>query len=106
GSGALAHPSVTVITMPVYVPFTAVPDSTPLRGSKFAQNGAPAMEKVRGARSCLPVKSVAVGWKKYCEPPLAVVGGVPLMIGSCGEYGGGGGPFAEDCWNCSRVLIV
>jgi hypothetical protein len=39
GSDALAHPSVTEITIPLYVPFTAVPLRRPLVVLNVAHDG-------------------------------------------------------------------
>lgn len=59
GSDALAHPSVTEITIPLYVPFAAVPLRRPLVVPNVAHDGWPTMENVRVP--VFPAKSAALG---------------------------------------------
>ena len=63
-SEALAAPSATLMTMPVYVPTLAavgVPLSCPVVELKVAQAGMPVMEKDRVP----PAESEALGWNEY-----------------------------------------
>jgi hypothetical protein len=63
GSDALATPSLTVITIPEYVPTLAtagVPVSWPVDALNVAHAGLPTMEKLNR----LPEVSEAVGWKE------------------------------------------
>jgi hypothetical protein len=63
GSEALAVPSATLITMPVYVPALAadgVPESWPVLVLNVAHAGWPTIENVRVP----PAASVALGWKE------------------------------------------
>src|SRR5687768_7146170 len=63
-----------------------VPDRRPVVALNMAQLGRFAMLYV----SVLPSASVAVGWNEYATPTVAVVGGVPLMLG--GVFVGTGVP--------------
>jgi hypothetical protein len=63
GSDALAVPSLTPITMPVYVPTLAAvgaPLNLPVAGLNVAHAGLPAIEKV----SVPPAASEALGWNE------------------------------------------
>jgi hypothetical protein len=81
GSDADALPSLTLITMLPYVPTAegpGVPSSAPVFTLKVAQAGRFAIAKVSGS----VLASAAVGWNTYCVPCLAVVGGVPVIVGA------------------------
>ena len=74
-------PSVTEITMPGKLPTLpdpGVPESLPVLVLKVAQLGLFWMEKV----SVPPLGSVVVGVKLYAVPAVAVVAGVPLIVGA------------------------
>jgi hypothetical protein len=79
-SEALAVPSLTVITMPEKAPvFVApgVPESLPFVVLNVAQLGFPAIENV----SVPPRGLDAVGVNEYAVPTVAVVAGMPEMVG-------------------------
>src|ERR1700681_4052769 len=82
GRDALKVPSVTLITILekrwAAAPDGAVPESSPVRVLKFAQDGAFRMLKV----SALPSGSPAVGVNAYWPPAATVVAGVPEMVGA------------------------
>jgi hypothetical protein len=79
GSDAVEVPSVTRIVMELKVPVAVgVPARRPVAVSKVAQDGRFTMLNV--SRS--PFGSRAVGVKLYAVPTLAVVGGVPLIVGA------------------------
>src|SRR4026207_1398591 len=74
-------PSVTLITMPEFVPIWAadgVPLSRPLEASKVAHVGLPATAKL----STSPSGSLALGVNEYDWPATTVVAGWPLMSGA------------------------
>jgi hypothetical protein len=54
-----------------------VPASLPVEVLNVAHDGLLRIENVSG----LPSGSLAVGWKEYAVPTLAVLGGVPVMVG-------------------------
>jgi hypothetical protein len=79
-SAAVSCPSLTLIAMLANVPTFAaagVPWSRPVVELKVAQAGRLAMLKV----SVPPSPSLAVGVNEYAVPTVAVVGGVPEMVG-------------------------
>ena len=80
GKAAAVLPSLTLITMPEVVPASAaagVPLSCPVALLKAAQLGLLLMEKVRVP----PEGSLAVGVKEYAVPTVALVPGVPEIVG-------------------------
>jgi hypothetical protein len=82
GSDALAFPSLTLIVMPLCVPVAdGVPDSLPVEVLNVAHVGLFAMLNVNGSL----LASLAVGVKLYAVPTLAVVAGVPVMVGAVFE---------------------
>jgi len=81
GNAAEARPSLTLITMPAYVPTFAAagaPLSRPLAVLKLAQEGLLTMENVR----MLPDGSVAVGVNEYAVPAVTLVPGEPEIVGA------------------------
>ena len=79
-SAALSWPSLTLIPMFANVPTLAaagVPCSRPVVVLNVAQLGLFAMLNV----SVPPSGSFAVGVNEYCVPTVAVVGGVPEIVG-------------------------
>src|SRR4026209_2094386 len=74
-------PSVTLITMPEYVPTWAadgVPLRRPVEASKFAHAGFPATAKL----STSPSGSLALGVNEYDGPATTVVAGWPPISGA------------------------
>ena len=83
-SDADALPSLTLITIPLYVPTSladGVPLSCPVAMLNVAQAGLFVIENDR----VLPDGSVAVGVNEYAVPAVALVGGVPEMVGGGAE---------------------
>jgi hypothetical protein len=77
-------PSVTMIMMDENVPVAlGVPDSRPVLVLNVAHAGLLRMENV----SVLPSGSLAVGWNEYAVPTVAVVIGVPEMVGDLFGFG-------------------
>jgi hypothetical protein len=84
GSDALRDPSLTLITIPESVPTSAaagVPLNWPVAVLNAAHDGLPTMEKT----SFAPDESEAAGWNRYAFATVALVPGVPEIVG-----GGGG----------------
>jgi hypothetical protein len=78
GSEALAEPSLTLIAMLANVPAAVgVPDNRPVVVLNVAQLGRFAIANV----SVLPSGSLAVGVNEYAVPTVAVVAGVPEIVG-------------------------
>ena len=80
GSEADDVPSLTVIVMPANVPTFAVvgvPVKAPVLALNVAQLGALLIENV----SAPPEPVFAVGRNEYASPTVALVAGVPLMVG-------------------------
>ncbi len=79
GSDLLALPSLTLMTMLVYVPVVCgTPDNRPVLVLKFAQYGLFLMVKF----SVSPLASDALGRNAYVTPTIAVDDGVPLIVGA------------------------
>src|SRR6185503_15238233 len=79
GSDALAAPSLTLIAMLAKLPAAlGVPASRPVVVLNVAQLGRFAIAKV----SVPPSGSLAAGVKAYAVPTVAVVGGVPEIVGA------------------------
>jgi hypothetical protein len=77
-------PSVTMIMINEYVPVAVgVPLSRPVLVLNVAHAGLLRMENV----SVLPSGSLAVGWNEYAVPTVAVVTGVPEMVGDLFGFG-------------------
>ena len=79
-SDADALPSLTLITIPLYVPASladGVPLSCPVAMLKVAQAGLFEIENDR----VLPDGSVVVGVNEYAVPAVTLVAGVPEMVG-------------------------
>jgi hypothetical protein len=89
GSETLAAPSLTPITMLAKAPTFAapgVPVSCPVAVLNAAQLGRFVIANV----SVPPSRSLAVGVKEYAVPTLAVVAGIPEIVG--GRFAGPGPP--------------
>src|SRR5262245_33406420 len=89
GSCAVAWPSLTPMTMLLFVPTSlavGMPCNCPVVVLNVAHAGLFVIENV----SASPSRSVAVGVNAYCTPTDALVGAVPLIVG--GEFVGGGVP--------------
>ena len=79
GSEAVAAPSLTRMTMPLATPAAVgVPDRRPVAVLNVAQLGRLSIVQA----SVSPFASLALGWKEYCVPTVAVVDGVPLIVGA------------------------
>src|SRR5262245_25862253 len=79
GSDAVAVPSLTLMTMLLYVPaVVGVPDSLPVVVLNVAHVGLFVMANV----SVSPLASDAVGWKLYAVPATRLVDGVPEIVGA------------------------
>jgi hypothetical protein len=77
-------PSVTMIMMLDVVPAAVgVPLRRPVVVLNVAQVGLLRIENV----SALPSGSLAAGWNEYADPTLAVVDGVPLIVGDLFAFG-------------------
>src|SRR5262245_60736681 len=80
GSSTVSLPSLTVMTMLLYVP-TSVPDGRPVKRpvcvSNVAHDGRLRILKL----SASPSASLAHGWYWYGTPAVAVAGGRPEMTG-------------------------
>src|SRR5688572_4784406 len=80
GSAADALPSLTLMTMLLYVRMweaPGVPCSAPVLTLNVAHVGRFAIANV----NALPSKSAAVGWNTYAVPCVAVVAGEPEIVG-------------------------
>ena len=76
GSAAVRVPSDTLMTMPPDTPVTVgVPLSWPVVALNVAHDGLLVIENVS-----VPEPPVAVGWKLYALPTVAVVAGVPEIV--------------------------
>jgi hypothetical protein len=83
-SDADAVPSLTLITIPLYVPTSladGVPLSCPVAMLKVAQAGLLVIEK----DSVWPAGPLAVGVNEYALPAVTLAGGVPEMVGGGAE---------------------
>src|SRR5262245_16167612 len=80
-SAVLTLPSLTLMVMPDVVPIFAVagvPLSRPVVPLNVAHAGLFAMEYVSGSASA----SLAEGWNEYAVPTVAVIAGVPEIVGA------------------------
>ena len=80
GRLALAMPSLTVMRMPLQVstsPSCGVPRIRPVDESRLIHGGRLSAVTV----SASPSGSEMLGWKDHWRPTVALVGGVPLMVG-------------------------
>jgi hypothetical protein len=83
GREALVTPSVAVMMMLENTPVAeGVPESLPVEVLKVAHDGLLRMENV----IVLPSGSLAVGWKEYAVPTVAVFAGVPVIVGDAFEF--------------------
>ena len=79
GSDTVAAPSLTRMMMLLAVPAAVgVPDKRPVAVLNVSQLGRLSIVHA----SVSPFASLAVGWKTYCAPTVAAVGGVPLIVGA------------------------
>ena len=82
GNAADENPSLTLITIPEYVPTpVAVPLNRPVAMLKVAHAGMFVIEN----DSVLPDGSVVVGVNEYDVPAVTLAGGVPDMVGGGAE---------------------
>ena len=82
-SDADAVPSLTLITIPLYVP-TSLADGVPLIWPVAMLNVAQAGLLVIENDSVWPAGPLAVGVNEYVVPAVTLVGGVPEMVGGDG----------------------
>ena len=81
GSALPLTPSLTLMTMPVInpvSPLAGVPESSPVVGSKLAQEGLVRIEKVKRS----PSGSFADGLNKYLFPSVTCCIGIPEILGA------------------------
>ena len=83
GREAVCAPSDTLITIGLEVPMSdaaGVPVSFPVFVSNAAHEGLPVMANV----SLLDLASEALGWNVYATPTVALLPGVPEIVGGVG----------------------